>query len=71
MVIRKVSVDLAEELGDGAAQSPKKIRRVGSRNTVAAVDRDLHRTRDPDIAGDAIDVRRHERYQALAGPCLG
>ena len=60
MMIRKVAVDLAEKLGYRAAEAAKQGRCERAGHAVAAIDSDLERTRELDVAGDAIEVRRRD-----------
>src|SRR5581483_10504313 len=56
MMVRKVAVDLAIELGYVATQAAQQFGRVSAGDPVAAVDGDAHLARELDVADDAIEV---------------
>ncbi len=57
MVIRKRAVDLAEHLGDITAHSPVERRGERTGDAVAAVHRDPERSREANVAHDAVEIR--------------
>jgi hypothetical protein len=56
MVIREAAVDFAEQLDQLAAERAEEFRGDAAGHAVAAVDDDLHRPRQPDVAGDPRQV---------------
>ncbi len=57
VMIGEVPVDVAEKFRHRATQPAEKFGRVGAGDAVAAVDRDLHPSRDPQVSDDAVQVR--------------
>ena len=66
MVIRERAVDLAEKLGHLATETAEQRGRERAGDTIAAVDRDLHRARERDVSGDAVEVRGGDVRAAIA-----
>src|SRR5450631_505281 len=64
MVIGKATIDLAEKLGDLAAQATEELRSESSRDSIAAIERDFHRPREPDVGHDSIEVRGRDVHRA-------
>ena len=57
MMVGKGAVDFAIQRRHFAAEAAEQLGRSCAGDTVAAVDGDVHRPREPDIAGDARQVR--------------
>src|SRR5207245_8549621 len=66
MVMREVAIDFTEKLGHVATETTKQRRCKRTGDAVAAVDRYLHRTRERDIAGDAVEISGGDVAAAVA-----
>ena len=60
VMIGESAVDIAEQLDDLAAQATIELRGHRTGNTIAAVDRDLHRPGELDVSRDRIQIRRDD-----------
>src|SRR6266480_6558941 len=56
MMIGKAAIDLAIELQHFAAESAVELARRGAGDAVTAVDRDFHRTHEPYVGGNSIQI---------------
>ncbi|EXI69840.1 MAG: hypothetical protein AW08_00333 [Candidatus Accumulibacter adjunctus] len=71
MVVREAAVDGAEQFDEFATEGPEELRRDATGDAVAAVDGDLHRPCQADVAADPRQVRRlHVGAAGLAGTVL-
>ena len=56
MVVREIAIDVAEQFDDLAAHAAEQVAREGAGHAIAAVDGDLDRARQLDVAQDALQV---------------
>ena len=71
MVVGEGAVDRAEQLDHLAADRAEQRRRVRPRHPVAAVDRDLHRARQTNVADDPVDIALRKRLFAQTAALCG
>ena len=66
MMIRKIAIDLAEQFGNLATHRAIQVAGKCAGHPVAAVNDDLHRPRQPDVAADAFEVGGADVMRAVA-----
>ena len=69
VVVGEITVDLAEQLDDLAADGAQYLRRAGPGHTVARIDHDAHGPRQAYVGDDAIGIgliHRHRQHAATA-----
>ncbi|MNS74854.1 hypothetical protein D3C72_1083400 [compost metagenome] len=66
MVVREIAIDFAEQFDDFAAHAAEQVARERAGHAIAAIDGDLDRARQLDVAQDALEVGGTDIVRGIA-----